>query len=308
MRILIVDTIHPYLKNQLIGKNHICDTAYKNNKSDIEKIIHNYEGIIIRSKFSIDKDFINKATKLKFIARAGVGLENINTTYAESRNIKCFNGGDGNSQAVAEHALAMLLSLLNNINSADKEIRKGKWNRESNRGIELFTKKIAIIGFGNTGSAFAKVLKGFNVNILAYDKYLKNYSFKSSMEKIYKEADVVSLHIPLNKENTYLVDNVFFNKFKKSIYLINTSRGKCVKTKDLVTALKKGKVKGVGLDVLEYENKSFESLSIKGMPKDMLYLLNSNKTILSPHIAGWTEESNIKIANILLNQINSMDK
>mgnify|MGYP003333158947 CR=1 FL=1 len=145
----------------------------------IEKIIHNYEGIIIRSKFSINKDFINKATKLKFIARAGVGLENINTKYAESRNIKCFNSGDGNSKAVAEHALAMLLSLLNNINSADKEIRIGKWNRESNRGVELFTKKIAIIGFGNTGTAFAKVLKGFNVSILAYDKYLKNYSFKS---------------------------------------------------------------------------------------------------------------------------------
>lgn len=308
MRILIIDTVHPYLKDQLIDKNHICDTAYKKNKSEIEKIIHNYEGIIIRSKFKIDTQFINKATKLKFIARAGVGLENINTTYAESRNIQCFNGGNGNSQAVAEHTLAMLLSLLNNINSADKEIRKGKWNRESNRGTELSTKKIAIIGFGNTGSAFAKVLQGFDVNILAYDKYLKNYSFKSSMEKIYKEADVVSLHIPLNKETTYMADNVFFNKFKKPIYLINTSRGKCIKTKDLVNALKKGKLKGVGLDVLEYENKSFENLSIKEIPKEMLYLINSNKTILSPHIAGWTEESNIKIAKILANQINSINK
>ena len=303
MHILIVDTVHPYLKKELENNNNICHTAYKKNKRDIEEIIHNYEGIIIRSRFPIDRQFIDKASKLKFIARAGVGLENIDKKYAELKGIKCFNGENGNSQAVAEHTLAILLSLLNNINIANQEIRNGRWNREKNRGIELYDKSIAIIGFGNTGSTLSKILTGFGVTILAYDKYLKDYPFKSSMQEIYNKADVVSLHIPLTKETYHLVDNKFIDRFKKPIYLINTSRGKCVKTKDLVKSLKKGKIKGVGLDVLEYENNSFEELSTDGLSEELLYLTTSNKSILTPHIAGWTNESNIKIAKILLKQI-----
>ena len=303
MRILFIDTVFPFLKEKLENHQNICDTAYEKNKLEIEEIISDYDGIIIRSRFIIDKQFINKAKKLRFIARAGSGLENIDVEYAKMKDIKCINAANGNSQAVAEHALGMLLTLLHNLNKADKEVRRGKWRREENRGVELSQKTIGIIGFGNTGSAFSRLLQGFNVNILAYDKYLRNHSFRTVMEKIYAEADIISLHIPLTDDTTYLVNDQFIDKFKKPFYLINTSRGKCLNTKSLVTALKNGKIKGVCLDVLEYEKDSFEKLSRKGLPKEMIYLTKSNKSILSPHIAGWTNESNARIAEILLEKI-----
>ena len=303
MRILFIDTVYPFLKEKLEKHHNICDTAYEKSKLEIEKIISDYDGIIIRSRFTIDKQFINKAKRLKFIARAGSGLENIDVEYAKMKDIKCFNAANGNSQAVAEHALGMLLTLLNNLNKADKEVRNGKWKREENRGIELAKKTIGIIGFGNTGSAFAKLLQGFDIKVLAYDKYLKKHPFRNVMEKIYAEANIVSLHIPLTDDTTYLVNDQFINKFKNSIYLINTSRGKCVNTKSLVTALKNGKIKGVCLDVLEYEKDSFEQLSAKGLPEEMIYLTQSNNSILSPHIAGWTKESDARIAEILLEKI-----
>ena len=303
MKILFIDTVHPLLKTKLKEVHHECDEAYKKNKSEIEAIIHNYHGIIIRSRFNLDKKFIDKATNLKFIARAGSGLENIDVAYAESKNIKCYNAAEGNRQSVAEHAIGMLLSLFNNLNNCDAQIRKGKWKREENRGIEISGKTLGIIGYGNNGSAFSKVLEGFGVNILAYDKYLKNYHYKSNMQTIYKEADIVSLHIPLTKETTYLVNDDFINNFDKDFYLINTARGKCVNTKDLVAALKNGKLKGACLDVLEYENYSFENLNKDGLTAEMQYLMNSEKTILSPHIAGWTVESYVMIYKILLQKI-----
>jgi len=302
MKILFIDTVHPLLKQELEKENHICVTAYNKSKTEIEQIISNYQGIIIRSRFKIDKQFIDCGSNLKFIARAGSGLDNIDVDYAENKNIHCYNAAEGNRQAVAEHALGMLLSLFNNLNRADQEIRNGVWEREGNRGIELTGKTVAIIGYGNNGSAFAEVLKGFNVKILAYDKYLKNYSYKSTMESIYKEADIVSLHIPLTDETTYLIDDNFINSFEKDIYLINTARGKCTNTKDLVAALENGKIKGACLDVLEYEKTSFENLSQEGFSNDMQYLMNSKNTMLSPHIAGWTIESNVKIAEVLLNK------
>jgi len=305
MKILFIDTVHPLLKQELEKLNYNCDTAYKKSKSEIEENISNYQAIIIRSRFKIDKQFIDKATHLKFIARAGSGLENIDVDYAENKNIHCYNAAEGNRQAVAEHALGMLLSLFNNLNTADQEIRNGVWEREGNRGIELAGKTVAIIGYGNNGSAFAKVLKGFNVKILAYDKYLKDYSYKNTMESIYKKADIVSLHIPLTEETTYLVDDKFINSFEKNIYLINSARGKCTNTKHLVTALENGKIKGACLDVFEYEKTSFENLSQEGFTNDMQYLMNSKNTILSPHIAGWTKESNVKIAEVLLNKFTS---
>ena len=197
----------------------------------------------------------------------------------------------------------MLLSLFNKLNKADKEVRNGKWKREENRGVELAQKTVGIIGVGNTGSAFAKLLQGFNVKILAYDKYLKQYSSQNIIEEIYEKADIISLHIPLNDSTTYLVNDQFINKFKNPIYLINTSRGKCVNTKSLVKALKNRKIKGVCLDVLEYEKDSFEQLSIKGFPDELIYLTKTDNSILSPHIAGWTKESNVKIAKILLEKI-----
>ena len=305
MKILFIDTIHPLLKQELEKGNHICDSAYNKSKTEIQQIISNYQGIIIRSRFKIDKQFIDCGSNLKFIARAGSGLENINVEYAENKNIHCYNAAEGNRQAVAEHALGMLLSLFNNLNNADQEVREGKWERERNRGIELAGKTVGIIGYGNNGSAFAEILKGFNVKILAYDKYLTNYPQESSMETIHKEADIVSLHVPLTDETTYLVDDNFIKRFVKNFYLINTARGKCVNTKNLVKALENKKIKGACLDVLEYEKTSFENLSKDGLTSDMQYLMNAQNTILSPHIAGWTAESNVKIAEVLLNKFTS---
>jgi len=303
MRVLFIDRVHPSLKNNLKKNHFVCDESYHLSKEKIEKIIHNYEGIIIRSRFIINSDFIRKAKNLKFIARAGSGLENIDVEFAKSENIKCFNASEGNRQAVAEHSIGMLLSLFNNLNTADKEIRIGKWEREGNRGIELTGKTVGIIGFGNNGSAFANVLQGFEVKILSYDKHLTDYPFQSNMEKIYKQADIVSLHIPLTEETNYLVNNNFINNFEKDFYLINTSRGKCANTKSIVKSLKSGKIKGTCLDVLEHEKTSFENLSEIGFTDEMQYLINSKNTILSPHIAGWTIESNIKIAKVLTEKI-----
>ena len=305
MKILFIDTVHPLLKQELEKENHICDSAYNKSKTEIQQIISNYQGIIIRSRFKIDKQFIDCGSNLKFIARAGSGLENIDVEYAENKNIYCYNAAEGNRQAVAEHALGMLLSLFNNLNNADQEVREGKWERERNRGIELAGKTVGIIGYGNNGSAFAEVLKGFNVKILAYDKYLTNYPQESSMETINKEADIISLHVPLTDETTYLVDDNFIKRFVKNFYLINTARGKCVNTKNLVKALENKKIKGACLDVLEYEKTSFENLSKDGLTSDMQYLMNAQNTILSPHIAGWTAESNVKIAEVLLNKFTS---
>lgn len=304
MKILFIDSIHPLLQEELEKKGCICHIAHDKTKKEIEKIISNYTGVIIRSRFNIDTSFLNKAKNLKFIARAGSGLENINVKYAESKNIICINAPEGNKSAVAEHAIALILSLFNNIKKSDFEIRKNIWLREENRGVELEGKTIGIIGYGNTGSALAKILNGFNVRILAYDKYLSNHKHISSMQKIYEQADIISLHVPLNKETKYLVNTKFINRCKKPFYLINTSRGLCVKTKDLVTAMKNEKIKGACLDVLEYETTCFNKITGKKSDnQDIKYLLKSKKTILSSHIAGLTYESKIKISEVLLEKI-----
>ena len=206
MKIIFIDSTHPKLNEDLKSRGFICDQAHDKSRSEILKIIKNYDGLVIRSRFKIDNFFINAAKKLKFIARAGSGTENIDIKYANKKNIKCFNAAEGNRQAVAEHALAMILNLLNNINISDLEIRKGLWNREKNRGFELSGKTIGIIGFGNTGSSFAKILENFNVKILAYYKYKKNYKFKSSLVEILEFSDIISLHIPLTEETKYLVN------------------------------------------------------------------------------------------------------
>ncbi|MAO72276.1 MAG: hydroxyacid dehydrogenase [Flavobacteriales bacterium] len=303
MKVLFIDNTHPHLQNTLERNNFVCHNALSLSKSEIEEKISDYEGILIRSRFEIDSQFIDKARNLKFIARAGSGLENIDVSYAKSKKIICFNAAEGNRQAVAEHAIGMILSLFNNLNVSDLEVRKGKWNREKNRGIELSGKTIGIIGFGNNGSAFAEALSGFRVNILAYDKYLESYKYQSSMEKIYKHADILSLHIPLTEETKYLVNKDFIEKFEKNIFLINTARGKCVNTKDLMIKIKDNKILGACLDVLEYEKLSFEKLSDSGDNQVLRFLLESKNVILSPHIAGWTHESSLKISMILAKKI-----
>ena len=271
------------------------------------KELHNYEGIVIRSRFKLDKEIIDKGKNLKFIARAGAGMENIDVAYAESKGIKCLHAPEGNRDAVGEHAIGMLLSLLNNLPRADKEVRNGIWIREGNRGTEIQGKTVGIIGYGNMGSAFAQRLKGFGVTVIAYDKYKKNfsdeYAKEATMEELFEKADIVSLHLPLTDETHYIANNNFFKKFKKNIYLINTARGENVKTDDLVENLKSGKVQGACLDVLEYESVSFEALDPNKMPEPFKYLIQSDKVILTPHIAGWTFESHEKIAETLVRKI-----
>ncbi|MBG37453.1 MAG: hydroxyacid dehydrogenase [Flavobacteriales bacterium] len=299
-KVLFIDTTHKYLIDQLEKKNIVCDFEFSKTKSQIEKIIAKYDGIVIRSRFKIDKKFIDAAKKLKFIARAGSGLENIDIKYAEQKKIKCINAAEGNKQAVAEHALALILNLFNKINQANNELKSGKWLREENRGIELSGKKIGIIGFGNTGSSFVNLLKNFDLELLVYDKYKQNYEYKSSLKEIFEKAEILSLHVPLNDETKKYIDKSFINKMKKPFYLINTSRGQCVDTKALIRGIKENKVKGACLDVFEHEKTSFEKLKRN---RDLTFLLNSNKTILTPHIAGWTTESYFKIAKILSEKI-----
>ena len=307
MKILFIDSCHPFLHEELSRNNFQCDLLYNLSKEEIENKIGEYEGVIIRSKIKLTKEILDQAKKLKFIARVGAGMENIDLAYAESKNIKCFHAPEGNRDAVGEMAIGMLLDLFRNISCANKEVRDGKWIREENRGTEIGGKTIGIIGFGNTGSAFAKKLKGFGCAVLAYDKYKKNFGNdfvkEAAMEKIFQEADILSLHIPLTEETTYLVDDVFINHFKKNIYIINTARGQNIKTDDLVKNMTSGKVLGACLDVLEYESVSFENLDTTKLPEAFHYLAKSEKAILSPHIGGWTFESNEKMARVLAEKI-----
>ncbi|MEP7168188.1 MAG: NAD(P)-dependent oxidoreductase [Bacteroidota bacterium] len=308
-KILIIDSIHPSFKKIVEEKGFVCEDGTAWNKEEIILKINNYTGVVIRSRFKLDKDFLAHTDNLKFIARAGAGMENIDVHYATSKRIACLNSPEGNRDAVGEHAIGMLLSLFNNLNKAGTEVRKGIWLREENRGVELQGKTVGIIGFGNMGSAFAKKLSGFEVNIIAYDKYIAIDSIKFpfvqqvSMEKIFEETDIISFHIPLTDETKYLVDDDFINRFKKNIYIINTSRGPILNTADLVKNLKTGKVKGACLDVLEYESTSFENFSANDIPELIQYLMNSDKVVLTPHIAGWTFESNDKMAKILAKKV-----
>lgn len=307
MKILFLDSNHPLLHETLQKAGHTCDLNYQWTKEEILNSIHLYDGIVIRSKIKITKEIIDKALKLKFIARAGAGMENIDVEYAESKGIRCLHAPEGNRDAVGEHAIGMLLSLFNNLCRANKEVREGKWIREGNRGIELMGKTVGVIGYGNMGSAFAERLKGFGVKVLAYDKYKSgfgnNFIIESPLDHIFEQADVISLHTPLTEETHYMINDSFISNFKKNIYIINTARGKCLNTADLVKNIKSGKVAGACLDVLEYEVISFENLDAANLPEPFQYLIQSEKVMLSPHIGGWTIESNQKIARVLAEKI-----
>ena len=306
MRILHLDTNHSILINQLnrLGYTNIED--YNSTKKQIENKIHQYDGIIIRSRFTIDSSFIDKATNLKFIGRVGAGLENIDCTYAINKNIHLISAPEGNRNAVGEHTLGMLLSLFNKLNKADKEVRQGQWLREENRGIELDGKTVGIIGYGNMGKAFAKKLKGFDVKVLCYD--IKNDVENENctqvrLKEFQEKVEIVSIHTPQNKLSVNMVNTEFINNFTNPFWLLNTARGTSVVTKDLVKALKNGKILGAGLDVLEYEKKSFEDLFTTELSKEFNYLINSEKVLLSPHVAGWTIESKKKLAQTIVDKI-----
>ena len=307
IKILHIDSNHPLLWNELQNSGFVNHSDFTSSKEEIETKIEDYQGIVIRSRFKIDKTFLDRATNLQFIARVGAGLESIDCDYAITKNITLIAAPEGNSNAVAEHSLGMILSLFNNLNQADAEIKSGNWNRESNRGHELNGKTVGIIGYGNMGKAFAKKMLGFDVEVLCYDILddVGNANAKQvTLEELQQKTDVLSLHIPWTKETDKMVDSSFINGFQKSFWIINTSRGKNIVTADLVAAMESGKILGAGLDVLEYEKLSFETLfHDKNTPEAFQYLLNAKNVILTPHIAGWTFESQERLAQVIVDKI-----
>ena len=304
MNILVIDKIDTSLKEKLIRHNCTITESLSESKEQILQNF-NFDGLILRSRFSIDHGFIKKAKSLKFIARFGSGMENIDTQTALKYNIKCISSPEGNRDAVAEHTIGLILCLLNKINLANNQINNGLWIREENKGIELMGKTIGIIGYGNTGKALCDKLIGFNCNIITYDKYRKNYGNKFiqevSMKEIFKFSDILSLHIPLSNETKSMINSSFLSKFKKPLFIINTSRGSIINTNDLISCLKTKSVLGACLDVLEYEETSFEKLTKKNTQID--FLKKANNVILTPHIAGWTFESTKKMSVVLTKKI-----
>ena len=283
------------------------DTDFTSSKSEIENKIQDYHGVVIRSRFKIDKNFIDAATNLEFIARVGAGLESIDCDFALSKNIKLFSSPEGNANAVGEHTVGMLLSLFNNLHSAHQDIQAGNWNRETNRGFELEGKTVGIIGYGNMGKSFAKKLRGFDCQVIFHDikPNLSDQNAKQvSLQELQQKADIVSLHTPWNASTDKMIDARFIAAMQKPFWLINTARGNSVVTEDLVNALKAGKVLGAGLDVLEFESLSFENLFISNeIPEPLQYLMSAKNVLLSPHIAGWTAESHLKLSAVIVEKI-----
>jgi D-3-phosphoglycerate dehydrogenase len=312
MKVVFLDTVHPILAERLTLAGYHCQEASHLSKEQCLESIKDAHGIVIRSRFTMNEEFLQFAPNIHFIARSGAGMENIDESYCKKRNIQLFNAPEGNRNAVGEHALGMLLSLMNKLHTADREVRGGKWDREGNRGVELDGKTVGIIGYGNNGSAFAKKLRGFDVKLMAYDKYKKGFGdhfvMECTLNALLKNADVISLHIPQNKETLWMINDAFFQKVQKPIYFLNLSRGKIVETSALVRALKSGKVLGAGLDVLEYEKSSFESFYEQELPEDFKYLLTSDQVLLTPHVGGWTKESYFKLSDVLADKILEIEK
>ncbi len=311
-KVLFVDTAHPSLQQGLEEMGFRCDYYPDYQYDDFKQIIGQYQGVVIRSKIKLDREMLLAARNLEFIGRVGAGMENIDVAVAERQGIRCLNAPEGNRSAVGEHAIGMLLMLFNNMKKGDAEVRRGLWLREENRGIEIEGKTVGIVGYGNMGSAFAGKLSGFGARVLAYDKYKTDFSDKNitevSLEQLFAETDIFSLHVPLTEETRFMVDGDFLQKFRKNIWLLNTSRGKVVKTEDLVDALKSGKVRGACLDVLEFEGLSFENLEADKLPKAFAELAGMQNVILSPHVAGWTHESNLKLAATIVKKVKALQE
>ena len=306
IKVLHLDENHEILENGLakIGFKNVFD--FKSNKKEITKKIEKFHGLVIRSRIPIDEDLIDHAKNLKFIARVGSGTENIDIEYAKKRGITILSAGEGNANAVGEHTLSMILSLFNNIIKANNEINNNVWQREENRGIELENKTVGIIGYGKTGKNFAKKLAGFNVKVLCND-VIENigddYAEQVSIDEIQSKCDIISLHTDLNKLSKHLVNTQFIDNCKKPFYLINTSRGQCIKTSDLILGIKTGKILGACLDVIENESSSFENFK---QDSYLDFLKKSEKVILTPHVAGWTFESKLKLSQIILKKIKDL--
>ncbi|MBB6371011.1 2-hydroxyacid dehydrogenase [Chryseobacterium shigense] len=304
MKILLLDKNHPLITEQLLAKNFILEEDFTSSYDEVCNKIENYDGIIIRSRIPLDKNFLEKGKNLKFIARVGAGMENIDIPVAEKLGIQLINSPEGNRDSVAEHVVGMLLILMNRLFIASREVKNGIWLREENRGDELLGKTVGLIGYGNMGKATAKRFSGFGCKVVFHDilpGLSDEYASQVSLDELKASSDIVSLHIPLTSETHYLVDEKFISEMKKDFYFVNTARGKNIETKYLVEALKSGKVKGACLDVLEYEKSSFENLETEN--EDLKYLLESDKAIVTPHIAGWTHQSKEKLAQVIVDKI-----
>lgn len=304
MKILQLDKNHPLISQQLTAKGFVVEEDHTSSYDEVLEKISDYDGLIIRSRIPLDKNFLTRASHLKFIARVGAGMENIDAETAANLGIKLINSPEGNRDSVAEHVVGMLLTLMNRLFIAANEVKNGIWKREENRGDELLGKTFGIIGYGNMGKAVARRLSGFGVEVIFYDilpDLSDEYATQVSLREFQERADILSLHIPLTPETHYLIDGEFISKMEKDFYFINTARGKNLKTKALVEAIRSGKVLGACLDVLEYEKSSFENLESDN--QDLKFLLDSDKAIVTPHIAGWTHQSKEKLAQVIVDKI-----
>lgn len=306
-KVCFLDTTHSLLIHALADAGFEPVPCYDSPLAEVLEKVKDAVGLVIRSRFPVDRRMMDAAPRLQFIARVGSGMENIDHEYAHSRGIHCLNAPEGNRDAVGEHALGLLLAVMNHIVSGDAEVRQGLWRREANRGHEIGGKTVAIIGYGNTGGAFARKLRGFGASVIAYDKYREDYSDEwarqAGMEEVFQSADILSLHVPLTDETYHLVNKEWIARFSRPFWLINTSRGTVVNTHALVNALDSGDILGAGLDVLEYEKRSLEGLSFEAFPEDFRKLAGMPQVVLSPHVAGWTVESNRRLAEVLLAKI-----
>lgn len=306
-KVLFIDQPHQVLYEALRLQGFQIEEDFHSTAESLLQKIEDYTGIVLRSRISIGAELLGRATNLRFIAREGVGLEHIDLNACKEMNIAVLYSPEGSRDTVAEHALGMLLCLMNNLNRADRQVKSGLWSREPNRGIELMGKTVGILGYGNMGSAFAKRLKGFEVDVIAYDKYKSNYgdeyAKEASLEELFEKTDVLSIHIPYLPSNHYFINGAFLDRFRKPIFLVNTSRGLVLNTAHLVERLKTGKVRGAALDVLEYEESSFDKFKLDALPEEFHFLCGADNVILTPHIAGWSFESKRKHAEVLAEKI-----
>ena len=307
-KVLISDRTHEVLPQRLSEAGFEVSVEPDHDYESLIAAAQGCEGLVVRSKVIVDRTFIDRVPSLRCIGRVGAGMETIDVDYAESKGICCLNSPEGNRDAVGEHTVGLLLSLLDNIARADAEVRQGLWQREANRGYELGPLTVGIIGFGNMGQAFAKRLSGFGCRVVVYDKYkdVKGHDdlkVAKTLEELQSEADVVSFHVPLTEETHHYLDSEFVAAMKKPFFLINTARGAVVDTEALVDGLESGKVRGAALDVLEYENMQADTLGNQATPSALEYLKNSPRTVLTPHVAGWTVESKYKLGAVLADKM-----
>lgn len=306
MKINFIDTVHPVLSTRLTVAGHTCEDLSEYSGEALLKQLHDSEGLVVRSRLMLDESVLQHAPRLRFIARAGAGMENIDKEACAARGIKLFNSPEGNRDAVAEHALGMLLSLMNKLPKADREVRQGVWDRKTNSGNELCGSTVGIIGFGQMGTAFAQRLQGFGVKVIAHDKYRGGFSNEQvaevALDELQQRSDVISLHLPLTQETTHFADAEFFARCAKPVWFINTARGPVTDTSALLDAIDAGKVRGACLDVLEFEERSLRGLKAE-QDGTLKRLYACDKVLLSPHVAGITEQSYFKLANVLADKI-----